>query len=307
MMAPDDSFIIELKEKTKLVKRISTFLILVFIFLGILYFLFWVVIMTDKTFASGGEKLFGPIAHFFYPDETELIIYRKTSFALFLLIFPCFFVHYLMDKFEEKAIEKYALMVEKKRLAELKKEKEIKLRSYDDINEFSICFSIEFSNELRKEKAQELSNYIYTKIKEAFSNKITGVYPSLDKYLIIRSNHFEKFDYVFEALMKVLSKIDALIEKKYDIDYTPSITIDGFTSGKDNKIIQQQHFEIGTFNFKNRAISTMLFSKKYTFLQYSKYKGIPIGEYAYFDNANHNNYELNVVFKNLSNSIKQFK
>ena len=67
--------------------------------------------------------------------------------------------------------------------------------------------------------------------------------------------------------------------------------------------IRKQHFEIQSFNFKNRALSTATFSNKYKHLKHNKYAGIPIGEYAYFTDDKMGTYELNVVYKNLAKAI----
>ena len=67
--------------------------------------------------------------------------------------------------------------------------------------------------------------------------------------------------------------------------------------------VKNMHREIQSFNFKNRATSTAIFYKKYKHLNKEKYAGVPIGEYAYFDDSKSKTYELNIVCKNLSQKI----
>ena len=96
-----------------------------------------------------------------------------------------------------------------------------------------------------------------------------------------------------------LSKTKRLIESRYGFKLMPSMTTDA-GSEKNYTAIQNEHFEIQSFNFKNRAIVSGVFSNKYKHLKHKKYAGIPIGEYAYFGGGKTKTFELNVVHKDLT-------
>ncbi len=310
LKAQDDSFVLEVKDKTKIVKKIVGYSIIACIAFGIVYLVFWVAVMTDNAFINNGGKLFYPIAHIFYPNDMSFKVFQKTGIMFFKLIIPLFLVHYLMDKIEDKAVEQYGKIIEKRRREELRKQKEEEeaQQNPQDISEYSICFSIDYEGNISGEVEEKLDNIIFTKTKEIFANELSDVHMFIrKKTLIIRSSDFTKFDFLFNSLLKILSKIKNTFDSKYDFEFTPSITIDAMQPSKRNETIEKEHFEIQTFNFKNRALSTIIFAKKYKFMQNEKYIGIPIGEYAYFDKKSEKKYELNVIFKNLKEVLKTLK
>ena len=127
----------------------------------------------------------------------------------------------------------------------------------------------------------------------------------INDVLIITSEKFSKYDLIYESMLKMLSKIKPVVESKYNLEFIPSMTTDAFCEDVEMSNIKKQHYEIQSFNFKNRACSTAMFVKKYKHLKHKKYAGIPIGEYAYFDNNNTDTYELNIIHKNLNYTLSK--
>ena len=64
--------------------------------------------------------------------------------------------------------------------------------------------------------------------------------------------------------------------------------------------IEKRHFGIQNCISNNRNCTTEMFAKKYKYLNKRKYAGIPIGEYI---SNNKETYELNIIHKNLSQTL----
>jgi hypothetical protein len=167
---------------------------------------------------------------------------------------------------------------------------------------YSICLSIDYEGDkitsVQAKKA--LNQGIYLKIAEILKTIEPSGNVTHDDVLIFRAQNFSKYDRVYDSILNGLSKIKNVLEKKYGCKIIPSITTDAYSGILTQSNIKRRHFEIQSFNFKNRSLSTATFVNKYKHLKHEKYVGVPIGEYAYFGNEKMGTYELNVIHKNLS-------
>lgn len=307
MINTDNLYVIETKSFTGKIKNAITSLMFLVGTMSFLYLLFWSGMVIDTTVIGQGEFMFKPLAQFLNPTATTIEMYKTTSLYLFLGIIPLFVAHYLVDKLEESIIENLTRKQQAKKKKEAMQAYLDSLKQYEMIKTYSICASIDYSakEEIPTNVKAKLNSGIYEKIKNSILKIEPSVQITTNNVLIITSNNFDKFDLVYESILKILSKIKPIIEAKYGYNFIPSMTTDAFYEKAELNNIQKQHFEIQSFNFKNRACSTATFSKKYTYLKHKKYAGIPIGEYAYFGNNKVDTYELNIIHKNLNNTLSK--
>lgn len=300
----DATYLLDVKEKAQTAKLIIDATLIGLAVLSGIYFVYWVAVMTDPMIYDLGKWLFEPFAKFLTPTDTSMYIFRTASFKLFGLIIPTLLLYYMVDKYEQRAHEKYNAQLEEQQKQMLLYAKFQKMHKYDAIKEYSICLSLDYSDNSKKES---LNGMVFAEVKDTMSKKIPYVNVNIvsSDTMVMRSKEFDKYDYTYDVLLKVLACAKKMLSMNYNIEMTPSITTDAFMAGKHNKDIEQHHFEIQSFNLKNKALCTAEFSKKYQNMKFNKYAGVPIGEYAYFDKQEENTYELNVVNKNLVNTLEK--
>ena len=196
-----------------------------------------------------------------------------------------------------------------KQIKEAKKAYENSLKQYDIIKCYSICLSVDYSSKsnISLQAKEELNKKVYDKIKNLLLNSSKDITIKGKDVLIISSENFDNYDCVYSNLLQILAKVKTVVESKHNLKFIPSLTTDAYYNMIEAESIKRKHFEIQSFNFKNRALTSALFTKKYKHLNHNKYAGIPIGEYAYFDNNKMGTYELNVVFKNLGQTLETIK
>ena len=170
---------------------------------------------------------------------------------------------------------------------------------------YSVCLSIDYESEkgVSLQNKSKLNTLIFSKIKTNLKLLEPKGLLSLSDVLIFSSENFSKYDMVYDSILNSLSVFKKNIEKNYKYKMIPSMTTDAYEENFKIGTIRQNHFEIQSFNFKNRALSSATFAKKYKHLKYNKYAGIPIGEYAYFREGSTGMYELNVIHKNLERQL----
>ena len=299
-----NSYTLSVKDKFCGIRKLITFVIASFVIMSVGYFVFWLGAISDDIFFGYGKGIFEPLASFLNMGSTSLDIYLNTSLMLLAAIIPALFIQYLFDKIEEVLVEQNNIQEEKKRQKELIEEHKSYMGRFDSIKTYSICLSIEYQSDkkISENSKAVLNQVIYSKIASALKKVELNANVTYDDVLIFRAQNFSNYDYVYETMLDELSKIKNVIENKYGYKLIPSTTTDAYSGVLAETNIKKQHFEIQSFNFKNRALSTASFASKYKHLNHRKYAGVPVGEYAYFgdDNRKYGTYELNVVYKNLS-------
>ena len=291
-------------------RTIMNFLVLSAIFVGFWYLVFWLGVISDEAAMHSARAVFDPIAHFFYPNIDDLIIYRNTGFCLFCSIIPWVVFNCILDRFEQVVLNIQRLIEED----EMRKLNELTMKEqmvqYDVIKNYSICLSLDYDSNtgVSAQNRQFLNKMVFDKISNAFKNQtkyLGSTKISTSDVLIVTSSDFSKYDLIYDT-MQSLAKIKKDLEAKNNLKLIPSITTDAFCND-DIKLneVRKSHFEIQSFNFKNRSMSSAMFAKKYRHLNQKKYIGIPIGEYAYFKNNKTDTYELNVVQKNLTVALSK--
>lgn len=301
------------------VSQIQNFLNLAILFMviaGFTYLTFYTVAMSDKFILESGAPFLEPLAKLLHPNDMSVGIYKLTAFKLFASVIPVFLVQYLITRVEESLISQHNLKREKQRQKEYLEELRNFEGRFDSIKTYTICLSLDYEseNEISPKNRKVLNDVIFSKI----SNSLASIDLRLkiamkEDVLIVVSDGFENYDAVYDEILSDLSSVKEVIEKKYSYKLTPSITTDAFsetdkgTSRFNSASIRKQHYEIQSFNFKNRALTTATFANKYRHLNQNKYAGIPIGEYVYFKDDKTRTYELNVIHKNLSKTLTQVK
>ena len=306
MMHTNNLFAVEIKAKAKTFRKIITYSIFMLVFLSFVYMVYWIGVMSDDMILDYSGYLFNPLAKFLFPFDDSLYIYRNTSVLLFCLVFPMMALYYVVDKIECRLLKENNDYFENLEKSKQKEEERKRLREFDIIKSYSICLSLNYKNSnIKDETKKHLNNTVFSKLKETLQVISKSISISINDVMVIYSSNFEGYDKIYSTLLKSLSKIQKILNDKYNIELIPSLTTDAYQN--DDMInlskIKKQHFEIQSFKMQNRALTSALFRKKYQHLNHNKYAGIPIGEYMTMNRNSNNSYELNVVFKNLSKTL----
>lgn len=274
--------------------------------IGFVYLTFWCGVISDDIILDYTEKFFKPLAQFLNPNDTTYDIYKNTGIYMFLGILPLFLAQYIADIMEECEFKNLALKEEKEKIKLQKQLKEDFECRFDYINNYSICLSIDYEGkkEIKQSNKQTFNKAIFNKISNNLNKIDLSGNSQISDVLIYSSSDFSRYDIVYETILNTLATCKKGIEGRYETKLIPSLTTDASSSLATNKI-RKEHFEIQSFNFKNRALTTANFANKYKHLKNKKYAGIPIGEYAYFGNGKMGTYELNVIHKNLNYTLSQ--
>ena len=302
-----NSYNVELQEKFKNLQSFVNSIGIISGITGFIYLLFWIGAVNDDFILQQGKMIFDPLASLFFANDTSIDVYKSTGIALICAMFPIPIVNYILDKIKDELIKQNNSKNEKI-YQKQQKEAEIKYATrYDGIRMYSICLSLDYESEtgVKNENKTKLNNVIYSKIKTTLKLKEPQSFISLSDVLIFSSDNFKNYDTIYDTILKELSQIKQNIEKNYNFKLIASMTTDAYDSNFKLNNIRQNHFEIQSFNFKNRAVSSATFANKYKHLNRNKYAGIPIGEYAYFRDGSTETYELNVIHKNLNRTLSQ--
>lgn len=310
MINTNNDYIINVKDNCSKAKTIVTLLIGAAVVASIVYFLYWIAVVSESYVLTYTENYFKPLALFLsFGGDTSVEMYRHASVMLFASVLPFYGIYYAIDKIEERIIDEY-----NKKEEELEKQARVRayckgLKQFDAIKTYSICLSLDYSAKrtLNDSTKATLNKIIFSKIKTVLNNLVPSLDISAKEVLIISSSDFTRYDYVYDTTLKILAKIKNYADKKYDIETIPSLTTDAHVKNIGMDGIKNNHFQIQSFNFKNRACSTAMFAKKYKHINKNKYAGVPIGEYASFDSEKTKTYELNIVYKNLTQTLAGLK
>lgn len=301
---------IRVKENFARIQKLAGLLIIASCFLSLGYFVFWLGAISDDVFFEYGRPYFEPLAAYLNLGDTSKDIYINTSLYMLFAIVPVLFFQYVSSKLEEAFLTAYKAKEERKLLKERKEEQKSYLARFDSIQTYSICLSLDYETRKDKKPISEhnkkiLNNTVYSKIADLLKRIEPNSKVVINDVLIFTSHNFANYDNIYDSILDGLSHIKKIIESKYSYNLIPSMTTDAFSDELTSSSIRKQHYEIQSFNFKNRALATATFANKYKHLKHNKYAGIPIGEYAYFTNAKMDTYELNVVYKNLALVLNQ--
>jgi len=301
-----NSYTLDVKDKFAKFQKTTSMLMVLMAIASLGYFVFYLGSISDEMFFEYGRPFFEPLAKLLNFGATDTQIYLNTCIMLIFGIIPTFFVQILFNKTEESMLKEHAIKEEKRRLKEQKEAVELYNSRFDSIQTYSICLSIDYEGEkkIATQGKAKLNNTIYTRLATSLNKLEPSAKITQNDVFIFTSSIFEKYDLIYDTILNILSQIKGNIEKKFNFKLIPSITTDAFSFNKEANI-RKQHFEIQSFNFKNRALTTASFAKKYKHLKHDKYAGIPIGEYAYFGNEKMGTYELNIIHKNLDKTLSK--
>ena len=300
-----DNYSLDLKLKFKKIRQIIDAAIITCAISSMVYFIYWIFLICDDMVYSYTSQYFSPLANFLFPNGEGFEIYKNTSITLFALILPLFFSYFYCDKKEEKLLKYHDKLIEENKHREEVKAKLDYLRQFDAIKQYSICLSIDYKGqkEIGEDFKRKLNSIVFLNLEQRLFKFRHRVKMSLSDCLVIISNDFLGYDAVYDTLLHYLAKIRKITLEKYNLTITPSITTEAFEKNTQISDIKKRHYDIQSCNFKNQACSTTLFTKKYAHINKNKYAGVPIGEYAVFNDNKTNTYELNVIYKNLESAL----
>ena len=296
-----------IREGFQKVYKITNILVVLLSILSIVYFLFWIGVTNDSYCLELGKSVFEPLAKFLNNGAEDIGIYLSTSKVCIFSALSILAIRIILSGEEKKSLEDYLQKEEALRIKEKLDILKTCTNTYDSTKAYSICLSIDYESEnfVSPERKAKLNSLINEKIAKSLFLIEPKSYISAKKVLVFAASNFMNYDKIYDAILKELSLAKKVMKSKYDIKIIPSITTDAFTTSYSISEIKKQHFEIKTFNFKNRSLTTSAFSDKYKYLKQNKYAGIPIGEYVYFGNKKTGTYELNIVHKNLEKTLSQ--
>lgn len=304
MLYEYDNYVFDTRLKFKKAKNLINLLMGLSVLASIVYLVYWVFIVSDKIVFEYTVNYFSPLANFLFPNGSGFDIYINTSYALFAFVLPLFLLSVILDKTEDKLLKEHEKLLEIKKKKLMVQKKVNHQRQYDDIKQYSICLSADYKPDIiDKEIKNKLNHKVFSYFEKHLlkSGYKTNIY--LKDVFIITSQDFDGYDEVYDTLIKYLAKIKKFINEKYSLILIPTITVDAFSNNIDIETIEKNHFDIENCNFQNRACSTSMFQKKYKHINKNKYAGVPIGEYALFENDNTKTYELNMICKNLTSAL----
>lgn len=310
MINTNSAYISDVKYNCSKAKGIITFLMGAAIAASIVYFLYWIAVISESYVLTYTEQYFRPLALLLsFGGDTSVDMYRHASNMLFASLLPLYLAYYGCDKLQDRLIDEF-----NKKEEALEKQARVKaycnsLKQYDVIKSYSICLSLDYSAKrtLSESNKEVLNKIIFNKIKTVLNELVPALEIATGEVLIISSSDFIRFDYVYETTLKILAKIKKYADTKYDIETIPSLTTDAHIRNIGAEGIKNNHFQIQSFNFKNRALTTAMFAKKYKHINKNKYAGVPIGEYAAMDSNETKTYELNILSKNLTQTLAGLK
>ena len=297
--------VIEIRNFFKKVRKLINLSIILTAFLSFAYLVYWTAVMSDDMVLDYTAKYFSPLANLFFQNDSSVEIYRSTAIVLAILIVPFSFMYWVADKIEEKLIQRENKIDEILEANRIKQAKIDNLMQYDVINSYSICLSLDYESEkiITDETKIALNNIVFQKIKKVLNVAFPNLKVNYGSALIVSSFDFSKYDQIYSTILRALAKVKNVVESKYELKIIPNTFSDAYINNKTLSQIERSNNEIKKLNFKNRALSSAVFLKKYKYLKHKKYAGIPIGEYALFNDNSTSTYELNVVYKNLSQTL----
>lgn len=304
MLYGENTNVLCTKKKARKTRETLSFIVLGLLILSIAYFAYWVVAMSDRVVLEYTEQYFAPLANLLVPNVDTIDIYRQTGVRLFLACIPCSLLFGIIDFFESIAIKFHFGTEEQQIKRAQQKEYDAWNKQYDKLTQYSICLSLDYESQkkLSFEARQTLTKIAFNKIRADLKAKHRDITIYTGKALVITSKNFAGYDSVYSNLLRCLAEIKRKYETAYKLNFIPSTTTEAFDSKEGSKI-EENHFKIQSCNFKNRACATNDFAKKYTHLRHEKYAGIPIGDFVIFENNVPKTYELNIIYKNLSDSL----
>ena len=300
-----NSYELKVQETFKQFSGLIGFSIIILGLLSVAYIMFWVGAVNDEYMREIGAGIFNPLASLVYGENITTDTYQNMAIFLFGCIFPVAFLQYVANKIQGFLIKEHVQKEEKEEEKRLQKAQKKYQCRYDGIKMYSICLSIDYESEkgVSLQNKMKLNTLIFSKIKSNLKLLEPKGLLSLSDVLVFSSDNFSKYDIIYDTILSSLSTFKKNIENSYKYKMIPSITTDAYENNFKISNIRQNHFEIQSFNFKNKALSTATFAKKYKHLKQKKYLGIPIGEYAYFKENSTEMYELNVIHKNLERQL----
>lgn len=301
-----DSYDLKIRDKFATIQKFTSIAMVLMAIMSLGYFVFWLGAISDEIFFEYGRPYFEPLAKLLNLGSEDTGIYLNTCLYLLVAMLPTFFIQVLFDKMQDALLQSNTLKQEKKRQKEQKEEYENYMSRFDYIKTYSICLSIDYEGkkEVGAQNKQSLNKAIYANLATSLYKLEPTAKITQNDVFIFTSSIFAKYDLIYDTILNSLSHFKNVLEKKYSFKLIPSITTDAFSNNLETDI-RKQHYEIQSFNFKNRALTTATFANKYKHLKHEKYAGIPIGEYAYFGNDKMGTYELNIINKNLDKTLSQ--
>lgn len=306
-MHTTNTSVVETKQFFASLRQLINSVIGLLVFCGSAYILFWIGIMCDSIILDSGVPIFNPLATLFFPNNNSFEIYRNTGLILMALTIPVTLLYGIAYSFEQTIVNNIYKKEEKDEQKRAQKEFLESLKEYSVIDVFSICLSIDYESkkEFSSKNKAILNKGIYETLKKAVLKVLPTASVDIDNVMVIHSKDFAKYDKTYDTILKTLAEIKPKLEQRYGFNLVPSITTDAYAKKEKVSNIKRNHFGIQSFNFKNRACTTATFAKKYTHLKMRKYAGIPIGEYI-VSNTN-NSYELNIIHKNLTQTLASYQ
>ncbi len=311
MFTTTDKFIITTKRNFAKFKSFLGLIAGLCFILSLAYYIYYGLTYgsNDETLLGYTQDFFKPLATYFHPESNDLKMYLDTGTSLLKLLVPCFGLYLLTEFVQSIILGIYDKLMQIKYSNIKRQEREKYIQQFESIKYYSIAVSFDYTKNgtLPPPKiVNQLNKIIYERLENALNNKakinISGIFS-------MTSSNFEKYDTLYEDLLKIIAKIKKAIDFKYQIDIIPTITTDAYTEMPSTSKVVGAHFAIKGCNLKNKAINTSTFCKKYNYLGYEKFIGISIGIYNNNQSSNlelDTEYDLYIVIKNLAEKLSGF-
>ncbi len=305
-MFKTNEHVVKIKNACEGFRKLVNYTVTILVIIAFIYFLYYHMITNDNWHTFDDTKpLFLPLANLFEPDNTSNGVFLHTTGYLLVCAIPVWLLYYVADLIKDVLIKIHIAAEDRKAKKDEEIAKKNALLQYEVIKYLSFClaFDWESENKLTEDAKSKLNAGLYSKIKKAISANSIKKEMWINKTLVVKLESFKDFDVLFEILINILAKIKSQIEADGNLEMIPTIYVDAYVEPEKFEVIEKNFFDVMKFSLKNKAISSAMFVKKYSFLKHKKYLGYSAGDYASFEGNNIDNFEINFIYDDLNETL----
>lgn len=286
-----------MKEILRFLAKIVDWIRVISSFLAFVYAISWFFLIFRFPFVNAISVFFEPIARIVRGFISHQITFEgqqyDSTYIITSLIFVAIF--YGATKFREFLLEKVedAIFNENIRRARMDTRTNARIskefKEYiTKVNYFIICLNLNLKYAIsetlvsKKYNLQELKNENYKEIVETMSQTSSASVEIKDDKVIIISPNYANFEKIFNAFLDITGIISFENQKK-DIATDIYFVLDGSEQPAFTKEKQNLLKKVLSFGYKNKAITTTVFAKRYEQEKNNAFVANTMGKIRFFE------------------------